>query len=366
MRPIAALRGEYREGFPQTNSEAPINYLVFGGTWMRQKSRMIPQVVERFRKLLMAGMEQYGLKPADLADHAHLKGRTIARFNDPRTIECLCRGAGKARQANAAKLHEHAVEKGRSLSAEWAHRMLCMMHASKKVAAWRASHDPGEDDWLWNMEHARLSEPWGNPDPMVMEAHKPAIGIPFERARKELAREIARVLANEKNSVGVPWIKRVDEKGVAELLSRFLELNQSDMAAGFAAWHAYASKEYRVVADPSTRPKKQMLVRVDGRKSKVVEVPTGWPTLEVHYRWSKDVPEGREPATDMEATFAFLTHNLQREPGDRLERVHLYKDGEHMVPDSPRAVAKRLQSKAPKPAPGQPKVTGNPRECRRQ
>lgn len=310
---------------------------------MRPRSRMIPQVVERFRKLLAAGMTQYGLKPADLADHAHLRGRAIPRFNDPRTVECRCCGVGAERRAYAAKLYEHAFEKGRPLSAEWAHRMLCMLHAAKEVAAWRSAHDPGEDDWLWDMDHARLSEPWGNPDPMVMDVHKAPIGIPHDFARKEFAREIARVLANEKSALGMPWIRRGDEKGVADLLSRFFEQNQSDMAAGFAEWYAHAATEYRVVFVPSTRQVTKMLIR-DGRKSKVVEVPTGWPSYEVHYRWSKDVPEGREDASPMEAAFAFLTHDLRREPGDHLRRVHVYRDGEHTVPDRPSSGAKRVQS----------------------
>ena len=83
---------------------------------MRPTTRMEPAIAERFREMLLAGMKQYGIRPRDLADHEHLDGRQVLRFNDERTIDCLCRGEGGKQRQNVVKLYEHAFEAGRSLS----------------------------------------------------------------------------------------------------------------------------------------------------------------------------------------------------------------------------------------------------------
>lgn len=286
---------------------------------MRPITRMEPKAVERFRKMLLAGMSQYNLKPADLAAHSHLPGWMIPRFNDSRTIKCLCRGSRVERKRKVTKDYEHAFETGRSLSADWAYRMLCMVHATKKVAAWRAAHDPGEDDWLWNMDHARLHEPWGDPDPMASGWDPPPIGIPHKYASERLGREIARVLATTKNRVGDPWIRRVDEDDVAILLRLFFDASQKEMAASFASWYGGATSQYHVVIDDSRRETTRMLIR-DGRKSYVRDVPTGGDPYEIHFNWSREAPEGDRPPDAGETLYAFLTHDLEQEAHDRYER----------------------------------------------
>lgn len=287
---------------------------------MRPITRMEPKVVERFRKMLAAGMDQYDLKPADLADHPHLRGWLIPRCDDPRTIKCLCRGSGTERKRNVTKHYEHAFEAGRPLSATWAHQMLCMMHAGKKVATWRAAHDPGEDDWLWDMDRARLHEPWGNPDPMVSDIWEhPPIAIPNEYAAKRFASEIARVLAHTKNAVGTPWIKRVDEEHAAELLRVFFTLNKVELAASFASWYGGACSQYRVAIDDSKLETTPLLIR-EGRKSSLRYVPTGGDPFEIHFVWSQEAPKcDREPRPE-ETLYAFLTHSLEQEAHERFKK----------------------------------------------
>lgn len=281
---------------------------------MRPTTRMDRADVESFQQRLRAGMRQYRLKPADLADHPHLRGRAIQRFNDPRTVACLCKGAGVERKACVAKLYEHATAKAgtRSLSADWAYRVLCILHASKKVAIWREARDPGEDDWLWDMDHDRLNKPWGDPDPMALGEELPPIGIPHKYAAERFAREIARVLARTKNLVGVPWIKRVDERYVAELLRIFFDKNRLEMAASFASWFGSAASQYRVVFNESKREMTPLLIR-EGLKSKIVTVPSGGDPYEVRFTWSRDVPDDSRPLRPEDTVYAFLTHDLERE-----------------------------------------------------
>jgi hypothetical protein len=273
---------------------------------------MDADAVERFREMFTAGMSQYDLKPADLADHRHSAGRMIPRFNDSRMVDCLCRGVGTERKRSVTKQYEHAFESGRPLSADWAYRVLCMLHAAKKVAAWRAARDPGQDDWLWDMDNARLREPWGNPDPMVRDGDLPPIAIPHKYAAEQLAREMAHELANAKNALGASYIRRVDEDGVAVLLRQFFDANQKEMAISFASWYGAAVHQYRVVVNDSKLEKIQMLVR-EGRKSKVHEVRTGGDPYEIHFSWSREAPEGDRPPDAAGSMYAFLTRDLEQE-----------------------------------------------------
>jgi hypothetical protein len=273
--------------------------------------------IERFQNMLKAGMDQYNLKPMDLAGHNHLRGgsgRRIPRFNDSRAIDCLCRGSGLERKQSVRKLYEHAMEKAgrRSVSATWAHAILCMLHATKKVADWRASRDPGEDDWLWSMDSARLREPWGEPDPIAMDWGLPPIGIPYKSAAEKFAREIARVLANTKNPVGTPWIKRVDEQGVTELLQIFLATNKVELAASFASWYGSACSQFRVTIDDSKREMTALLVR-EGRKSRTVLAPTGGDPYSIHFAWTRKEPKSDYEPRPEDTLYAFLTHSLEQE-----------------------------------------------------
>lgn len=273
--------------------------------------------IEGFQKMLRAGMKQYGLKPSDLAEHTHLRGgsgRRIPRFNDERSFECLCRGSGLERKRSVRKIYEHATETAgrRAISAEWAYAILCMLHATKRAADWRERHDPGEDDWLWDMDRARLREPWGNPDPVVMSEFLPPVAIPNTHAAEKFARAIARILANTKNRIGEPWIKGVDEQHVVELLRSFFSANRTELAASFASWYGGASAQYRVAIDDSKLQMTPLLVR-DGRKSQVHYVPTGGDPFEIHFVWSRQASKGdREPRPE-ETLYALLTHDLEQE-----------------------------------------------------
>jgi hypothetical protein len=275
--------------------------------------------IVRFRKMLSAGMSQYGLKPADLADHQHLPERRLPRFNDNRTIKCLCRGIGDQRRRSVTKLYEHAFEAGRSLSPDWGYRMLCMMHVTKKVATWRASRDPGEDDWIWDMDRARLNEPWGDPDPRVYNWGPPPIAIPNRHAAR-FAREIARLLTNERNPLRQPWVRHADQDGVAALLQSFFEANQEGMAGNFASWYTAVDLQYCVVVDDSRREITRMRIR-DGRKSRVEDVSTGASSFEIHFRGSRQASQGDRLPKPEEVIYALLTHDLDREARDRDKKM---------------------------------------------
>jgi len=286
---------------------------------VRPTTRMEPVIAERFRDMLLAGMKQYGIRPGDLADHEHLDGRQIPRFNDERTIDCLCRGEGLRKRQSIVKLYEHAFEAGRSLSPEWAYRMLCILHATKKVAAWRAARDPGEDDWLWLMDHARLREPWGDGDPLVRDADAPAVGIPNKYAARHLARTLATLLAGTENTVHQKWIRRADEDGVAALLQQYFEDSREEMAANFSGWYNGAMSQYRVVVNDSKLKMTKLLIR-EGRTSKIVEVPSGGDPFEIHYAISRHAPKGDREPRPFEALYALLAHDLDQEARDRLKR----------------------------------------------
>jgi len=283
---------------------------------MRPPTSMEPAVAERFRKLFRAGIRQYGLKPADFANHNHLDDWRIPRFNDERTIKCLCHGVGNERKRNVTKLYEHAFEVNRPLTADWAYRILCMMSTLEKVVAWRAARDPGEDDWLWNMDRARLDEPWGDPHPRVLDWGPAPIAIPDERSAARFAREIARVLTHQRNRLSQPWVKPADEDGVAAMLQTFFDDNRNEMASNFASWYAAVEHQYRVIANYSKSEITRMLIR-DGRKSRIEDVPTGHPTLEIHFRWSRKMSEPAHVPNPAEIMYAFLTHDLEHEARDR-------------------------------------------------
>lgn len=298
--------------------------------------------------MFRAGMVQYELKPADLADHLHLRGgngRRLSRLNDSRAIPCPCKGTGETQKRSVRKLYEHVMERAgnRAISPEWAYAMLCLLHATRKVRLWRESRDVGEDDWLWEMvnpsrmpaaeDALRRRDPWREPAPTISREGLPPIGIPNKYASKRFAREIARVLANTTNLVGQPWIRRADEDDVATLLDLWFASRRVEFAASFASWFALTS-QYRVVIDDSKRETTSIVVR-NGRKAETHEVPTHGDPREIHkvfYQW--DAPPGdREPRPE-ENLYGLLIYD---DLDEQARKNHASRTG-----------AKRVQSQAPK------------------
>lgn len=333
-----------------------------GDNTIRPKTSMDKAEIKRFQEMFRAGMEQYELKPGDLADHRHLRGgtgRRLARLNDSRAILCLCKGTGEEQKQSVRKLYEHAMESAgnRPVSPEWAYAMLCLLHATKKVRLWRESRDMGEDDWLWEMvnpsrmpaaeDALRRRDPWREPDPYTSGEGLPPIGIPSKYASKRFAREIARVLAKTKNLAGQPWIRRVDEDDVAVLLDLWFASNRVEFAASFASWFALAS-QYRVVIDDSKRETTRIVVR-NGRKAETHEVPTHGDPREIHrifYQW--DGPPGdREPRPE-EIVYGLLIYD---DLDEQARQNHRAQTG-----------AKRVQSGAPESDPAWPSLPGKPRK----
>jgi hypothetical protein len=261
------------------------------------KSVMQKQTDE-LRRALDRAFDQYGLKAADLKDHAHAGRGKIECLNESeRSMTCPC--LGKSRDQIV-----RMVEKIRSrpVTAEYAYRVLCMVSAAKKTAEWRKNRDPGADDWLWAMQRAYLNgAEYAAPEPKELPALGPSVGI-APGAVVQFARELTAEV----------YLKSYVTKSRAGALERdiasFLRRRRDACAEGFVTW--FMNLPYRVVVRDEVEIL-PMIIRTGAATSETHEVPIPKPQYEIHY--AHLAPEGDRPPADWESLYVALTREMEKE-----------------------------------------------------
>lgn len=241
----------------------------------RRKSVLSEAEMGCLREMLHLGMALYGVTSQQLKSHSHtVPGHLVCVNEEDRAIPCPCTGQ-TARQVT------RMIEKinARAVTPEYGYTVLCMLSATKKAAAWRERHDPGEDEWRWRMYRAYLDlAPFAGPVPRELEQLEAPIGIPTG-AERRLARDIARTLCEDHSLLPKRSVSEVQNVVTSMLTRKRQQYNYA-----FATWLLNTSSMYTVVVDEADVEIRNIIVRTGPASSEVHEVKRPRTKYEVHHR----------------------------------------------------------------------------------